>query len=274
MAGLSEPELTPPKELSWRGPSPEDNTTKSSWGCFGDPPPSDRLPQNQAAWDAKLLLPHKSCLSVYDMVAGFPWRARRNYNSFYELVSKVTRHHFWFTLCAASESLSPTYAREEELSFSSCREQNQRIWGHTLNYHRAALDEARFWRVDPECEGRVFGTVNQQPKKKALTPCEWGGRRLVSDKLQLQVLKRDRLWIERGSESPERGEGAFRWRPVGAVQSLQNDGGPRPDGLSDPERAPIVCVTNTEEYSDLHSPLHQLDKTQRGERKKCTHFLF
>ena len=269
MAGLSKPELTPPKELAWRGSSPEDNTAKSCWGCFGDPPPSDRLPQNQAVWDAKLLLPHKSCLSVYDMVAGFPWRARRNYNSFYELVSKVTRHHFWFILCAASESLSPTYAREEELSFSSWREQNQRIWGHTLNYHRAALDEASSWkRVDPECKGRVFGTVNQQTKKKALTTCEWGGRRLISDKAAASSSKKRQAADGEGSESPE-GGGAFRWRLCRASRTMVDEAW----RLVWPRRASIVCVTNTEEYSDLHSALHQLNETQRGERKKCANFI-
>ena len=223
MAGLSKPELTPPKELAWRGSSPEDNTAKSCWGCFGDPPPSDRLPQNQAVWDAKLLLPHKSCLSVYDMVAGFPWRARRNYNSFYELVSKVTRHHFWFILCAASESLSPTYAREEELSFSSWREQNQRIWGHTL---KQAPGRESILSVKGEC----LGLWTSRLKRKRSQPVSEEEEGLFLTKLQLQVLKSDRLRMERG-QSHQREEEHFADGCAGPPGRWWT----KPDGLSDPD---------------------------------------
>lgn len=58
-----------------------------------------------------------------------------------------------------------------------------------------------------------------------------------------------------------------------AVQSRQNGGGRRPAGLSDAEQVSVVCVTNTE-HSDLHLPLHQLNKLKGEKGRRAQTFNF
>lgn len=62
----------------------------------------------------------------------FPQRARRNYSSFCDLVSKVRCHHFWVILFVRSESLSPMHITRRGVRLHLLKERESKNLGTYL----------------------------------------------------------------------------------------------------------------------------------------------